>query len=62
MKQCYKVYASKRDKPINIIADDYELDENILGFFNKGDKYITETVAVFNINNILGFEKIKVGG
>lgn len=62
MKQCYKVYVSQKDSPIGIFADDYELDENILEFYNRGDNHIAKTVAIFNMKNILGFEKIKVGG
>lgn len=62
MRQCYKVYVSQKDSPINIFSDDYELDENMLEFFNRGDNHIAETIAVFNMKNILGFEKVKVGG
>ena len=62
MKQCYKVYVSQKDSPIGIFADDYELDENILEFYNRGDNHIAKTVAIFNMKNILVFEKIKVGG
>lgn len=57
MQNKYEVYINRNGDKLTILADEYELYENTLEFYEKIDKFSTKTVAVFNFGNILGFKE-----